>query len=114
MTARYWTGLCLLAAAPLAAAADSYRCTNGELVRRVEIVYETGGTLPCEVHYYKDTEAPGSREVLWTAQNEAGYCEARTAEFIERLRGFGWSCSASAEGDTDDDTEALAPVEDIP
>ena len=53
----------------------SYQCTNGTLERRVEIVSEGGLGLPCEVHYYKDTEMPGERQVLWTAQNDAGYCE---------------------------------------
>ena len=106
---------CLLLAAPLALAADQYRCSNADLVRRVEVVYETGGVLPCEVHYYKDTEAPGSREVLWRAQNEAGYCEARAGEFVERLRGFGWECTAGAAEDVDeDDTDALSPADEMP
>lgn len=115
MNPRCLTGAVLMLAAPLATAADAYRCNNGNLERRVEVVYETGGVLPCEVHYYKDSEAPGSREVLWTANNEAGYCEARAAEFIERLRGFGWDCVAAAPDTAEaDDTEALAPADDMP
>jgi hypothetical protein len=93
-----------------------YQCTIGELSRRVETLYETGVTVPCEVHYYKDTEMPGERQVLWRAANEEGYCEARTAELIEKLRGMGWTClAAGAEdelGETDD-TDALAPAEEI-
>ena len=65
----------------LGQASQNYQCFNGELVRRVEIVYETGVAVPCEVHYYKDTEAPGEREVLWNAYNESGYCETKTREF---------------------------------
>ncbi len=107
----------LLLALPLAAAADSYRCESGELVRRIEIVYEPGRAVPCEVHYHKDSESPGAPQVLWTAQNEAGYCEARAAELAETLRGHGWSCTAATTDDAgepeEDDTDALAPAADV-
>lgn len=112
----------------LAQEPDNYRCTYGDLTRRVEIAHETGVAVPCEVHYYKDTEAPGEQQVLWRALNEAGYCEARTREFIARLEGMGWSCAANdaapaagmgdSAADADDmaeadDTGDLAPAEDI-
>lgn len=86
-----------------AIAADNYRCTNGDLVRRVEIYYEPGREVPCEVHYYKDTELPGERQVPWRAQNEAGYCESRAAAFIEQLKSQGWDCQVSA-------ADAVAPA----
>lgn len=96
---------------------NGYQCALDEVQRRVEIFYETGVTVPCEVHYYKDTEMPGERQVLWRAANEEGYCEARAAEFIEKLRGMGWTCWAAGAqqaedtGETDD-TDALAPAEE--
>ncbi len=104
---------------------NTYQCSNGDLQRRVEIVYETGVTVPCEVHYYKDTEAPGERQVLWRALQQEGYCEAKTREFVTQLGSWGWNCTQSggatsevaqepeetAEADAADDTEALAPVE---
>jgi hypothetical protein len=102
---------------------DGHQCTLGDLTRRVEVIYETGVTVPCEVHYYKETEAPGERQVLWRALNEEGYCEARAAEFISKLSAMGWNCGSSAaadesgieepETDMPDDTAALAPAEDI-
>ena len=118
-----------------AIAADNYRCTLGDLVRRVEIYYEPGRAVPCEVHYYKDTEMPGEPQVPWRAQNEAGYCESRAAAFIEQLKSQGWDCQVSAaeaapapaepaatepaaeepapeEAVEADDTEALAPAEE--
>ncbi|HSD70782.1 MAG TPA: hypothetical protein VLB07_14580 [Woeseiaceae bacterium] len=118
-----------------AIAADNYRCTLGDLVRRVEIYYEPGREVPCEVHYYKDTEMPGERQVPWRAQNEAGYCESRAAAFIEQLKSQGWDCQvnaaeaapaatepavtepaaeapASEEAAETDDTETLAPAEE--
>ena len=36
--------------------------------------------------------------MLWRAEREAGYCEARFGEFVDKLRGFGWSCG-EAVGD---------------
>lgn len=78
-----------------AQAATTYECAYGELQRRVEILTEPGVSVPCEVHYYKDTEAPGERQVLWSASSEEGYCERKTEEFIAKLQGWGWTCSAA-------------------
>jgi hypothetical protein len=88
-------------------AADNYRCTNGDLVRRVEILYEPGRAVPCEVQYYKDTEAPGSSQILWRAQNESGYCESKTAAFIEQLESQGWSCGS---GDVEEEVVIVDEV----
>lgn len=116
--------LAILAAAALpglsaAQDASNYQCSHGDLQRRVEIIYETGVTVPCEVHYYKDTEAPGERQVLWRALNEEGYCEAKTQEFVTKLGSWGWTCTAAGVAEEAqqseeeaDDTESLAPVED--
>lgn len=108
-------------------AATSYQCSFEQLQRRIEIVSEPGVTVPCEVHYYKDSEMPGEKQVLWSASSEAGYCGARANEFVAKLREWGWQCNAgdpatpamepetvteetaeSAPGS--DDTEALAPA----
>ena len=112
-----------------AQAPQNYQCTFGDLQRRVEILYETGVTVPFEVHYFKDTEAPGEPQVLWRAINESGYCERKTQEFVARLEESGWSCTQNddagmsaepaqaddaeqaAEPEQDDDTEALVPSE---
>jgi len=92
-----------------------YQCTQGALQRRVVIFYETGVTVPCEVQYFKDTEAPGEREVLWRASNQSGYCESQAETFVDRLEGLGWSCSAAVPagnaGEAGADEEA-APVDD--
>lgn len=75
---------------------QSYECTMGGLVRRVVVETEGSAPVPCEVVYYKDTEAPGEREGLWNAQNETGFCESRAAEFVSRLEGLGWACDAAS------------------
>jgi hypothetical protein len=125
--------LSLAAVLPLTALAqssDTYQCTMGGLTRRVEVAHETGAPVPCEVRYYKDDETPGAPQVLWSASNEAGYCESQAESFVTRLEGMGWQCGtavseavpadpapaaaapAAAEPPADeppaDDTEALA------
>lgn len=98
----------------LAQSNDNYRCTYNDLVRRVEIVYETGVAVPCEVHYYKDSEAPGERQVLWQAFNESGYCESQTRDFLTRLESMGWACDAAAGTPREapqDDTDVLEAAE---
>ena len=80
--------------APLAIGQDDtkFQCSYGELQRRVEIYSEPGQAVPCEVHYFKDTEAPGESQVLWSATNDASYCAAKTSEFVAKLEGWGWTC----------------------
>ena len=94
---------------------NNYQCSLDELTRRIEILHEPGMSVPCEVHYYRDTESPGEDQVLWSAQNEAGYCESKAAEFVEKLRGMGWTCWDAGNRDAEvqgDDTSTLAPAEE--
>ncbi len=88
--------------------ADKYQCSYADMQRRVEIYHEPGVNVPCEVHYYKDSEMPGERQVLWSAQSESGYCERKTSEFITQLEAWGWDCGqgAAAAGDAADATDA--------
>ena len=91
------------------AVAKSVTCTMASLERTVELRHETPGkAVPCEVRYAKPTEGIGE-QVLWRAEREAGYCEARFGEFVDKLRGFGWSCSAATPAATDEWTEEPEP-----
>lgn len=103
----------LVALLPAFAAAQgaSYTCTYDGLTRRVEIVTEPGVSVPCEVHYYKDSEAPGERQVLWRASNDAEFCEKKTADFIGQLLAWGWTCG---QGATSAPEPAMAPSEPAP
>ena len=71
------------------------QCTYGDMVRRVVIMTEPGVSVPCEVHYLKDTEAPGEDQVLWSASQQAGYCEEQAASLVAKLEGWGWDCAAT-------------------
>jgi hypothetical protein len=118
MKCRYIFALLTMAVPCLALAQGDgkYQCSYGELQRRVEILTEPGVTVPCEVHYYKDTEAPGETQVLWSASAQEGYCESKTEEFIANLEGWGWDCgraaapeSAAAPEPTAEPAPAAAP-----
>ena len=85
--------LVLAAAIGLNNTAYGAQCNKDDLNRVVTIVYsEPGQPTPCEVLYEKPSE--GESMTLWRAQNQVGYCEARAAEFIEKLVELGWSCSS--------------------
>jgi hypothetical protein len=83
--------LVTLPAIALAQAGET-QCTYGDLVRRIVIMTEPGVSVPCEVHYFKDTEAPGEDEVLWRATRQAGYCEENAAGLVAGLEQSGWDC----------------------
>lgn len=72
------------------------QCTYGDMVRRVVVMSEPGVSVPCEVHYFKDTETPGEDQVLWSADQQAGYCEEKAAGLVAKLEGWGWNCSGDA------------------
>lgn len=126
---RWLYGLVLILVAGTASGQETYQCVLGELTREITVVYETGVSVPCEVHYHKTVEAPNDVQVLWRAMNEEGYCEARAGELAAKLQDLGWQCGMAsdaaestpaesspademAEMDDTDDTEALAPAEE--
>jgi len=86
------------------------RCTYGDMVRRVAVLTEPGVTVPCEVHYYKDTEAPGGDEVLWSASQQAGYCDEKAAGLVANLESWGWDCSSSGAAPAEP-AQAAEPAE---
>lgn len=80
---------------PGVTAASKYTCSLNGLVRRVEINYSAANaTLPCDVNYYKDSEAPNEVNTLWSAQNLTGYCEQKAGEFVDKLQSWGWECNS--------------------
>jgi hypothetical protein len=113
--------LSLPASAP--AQSPETQCKYGDMVRRIVIMTEPGVSVPCEVHYFKDTEAPGEDEVLWRASRQAGYCEEKAAGLVVMLEETGWDCTptepaapprgaepAEAPEEPADTTEDLAPA----
>ncbi len=92
---------------------DNSLCTLADKSRRVQIVRDAGVSVPCEVLYDRDTYAPGDPKVLWQAKHEKGFCEARAAELIAKLRSRGWDCREDTSKPGDIDSAEVAPVGDI-
>lgn len=90
------TGLTVIAALvtlPTVAGAESWICENSNLIREITVVREAEGPAPCSVIYNKEAEGQGS-SVLWTANSDGAYCDAKSDGLAEKLQGFGWSCTA--------------------
>ena len=107
----------LLPTLVIAADHGQTQCTYNSLVRRVVIMSEPGVSVPCEVHYFKDSEAAGEGRVLWRAESQEGYCEERAAELVAKLEGWGWRCGARAPEEPaapDAPTEPEQPAEPEP
>jgi hypothetical protein len=104
---------CLFLAIPGLAAAQGAeaQCTYGDMVRRVVIMTEPGVSVPCEVHYFKDTEAPGEDQVLWSAAQQSGYCEEQAAGLVAKLGGWGWDCTATGPAAPAAPTAPAEPAE---
>lgn len=83
------------AAAPSGAGFNAFECIQGKNTRVVELTSTNAQTkLPCEVHYKKTTEQAGHDQVLWQSANNLSYCESKAQGFVEKLKGWGWTCTA--------------------
>ena len=81
-------GLALFGNAGQAFAATE--CTQGNAVRKIEIVYaDKNGSLPCSVKYMKEDKT--EKEVA-NAKSEKGICEQKSKSLADKLTGFGWKC----------------------
>lgn len=80
-------------------------CTMNNVERRVEVAStNTTMAVPCKVQYFKED---GSTKILWNAQNDIAYCEAKAREFVQKLETLGWACTeGSAKTSTPATTES--------
>ncbi len=96
-TSRAWISLPVLFAATTAVFAESWTCQKGDLTRQVLVVYpQEPALLPCEVFYSKPRENVVPH-ALWQADNVAGYCERKAAEFVVKLESWGWRCGVDPQ-----------------
>jgi len=113
-----------LTLSPLASMADSWSCRHSNDVREIHIERSTSEPVPCQVVYKKLTEGVGD-QVLWSAENDAEYCEQKATDFVAKQEGWGWTCvetiaeksseaeSMPAESMTTESSEAESmPAED--
>lgn len=66
-----------------------YICTLDKAERIIEVSYSSEKAAPCAVNYTKD----GATQKLWSYEITEGQCEAKAAEFAEKQKGWGWSCT---------------------
>lgn len=85
-------------------------CTLGATLRRIEVIFADGrGAAPCEVAYVKETEQPGERSVLWTAERDGDFCIGKARELANRLEQAGWRCDGGGAPETAADTPPVEP-----
>ncbi|MEZ4819962.1 MAG: hypothetical protein R3A45_08720 [Bdellovibrionota bacterium] len=81
-------------------------CKSGATERSVEVASTNAETgVPCEVKYTKD----GETSVLWSAQNDAAYCQTKAAGLVEKLSTAGWNCVTDGHASTVE-AKTAAPV----
>ena len=83
----------MLLGAPSLASASSWICEHDNLIREINVERSTANPAPCTVVYDKESEGQGS-SVLWNATNDGTYCDAKADGLAEKLKGFGWTCTA--------------------
>lgn len=78
-------------ALPFNAFSDSWSCRHGDDVREIHIQRSTSEPVPCSVVYKKLTEGVED-QVLWTAENDANFCDEKARAFVEKQVSWGWTC----------------------
>ena len=91
LSTRIFPILAIALLSPLGAQADSWSCRHDNDVREVHVMTTGEAPVPCEVVYKKLTEG-AEDQVLWNAQQDGSYCEAKASEFVARLESWGWTC----------------------
>lgn len=72
-----------------AQSADKYICSLDNQQRVIEVVYShPTDVVPCAVKYHK----ADTTDILWRAENQAGYCEMKADEFATKQQTWGWQC----------------------
>jgi hypothetical protein len=80
-------------ALPTTATAESWICEHGNLIREINVERATSNPVPCSVVYDKASEGFGA-DVLWTANADVAYCDAKADGLAGKLNDLGWSCTA--------------------
>ena len=76
---------------PFSASADSWSCRHNNDVREIHIQRDTSAPVPCQVVYKKLTEGVED-QVLWTAENDANFCDQQARAFVAKQESWGWTC----------------------
>jgi hypothetical protein len=119
MTRNFWISTLLafalgVAGGTLPSEAAEFRCANGDLVRRIEVIgTDTPQDASCEVRYWRNAARADASQSLWRSDRDPEYCVARARELIARLESGGWRC-ASREAATPAAEPAAGPLAEEP
>jgi hypothetical protein len=81
---------------PFSSQAATWTCKNGNNVREIDVQSQTPSSpVPCSVVYKKTTEGAAD-QTLWTATNDAAYCEEKAKALADKLNASGWNCQEAA------------------
>jgi len=96
---------------PVSAYAESWSCSNDNLVREVHVVRTNSDPVPCNVVYKKQTEGVED-QVLWSAENDEAYCIDKAKGLVATLEASGWVCTETIIEDAVDNGNVgeAAPV----
>lgn len=71
--------------------AASYLCKQDKAERKILLTYAgENKKMPCEVKYQKEGEVEGVTK--WSAKTDPEFCEKKSDEFSEKLKGMNWVC----------------------
>ena len=78
-------------------------CERGDRQQFIDVVFETGKTLPCELRVTRSKlSKPRS---MWRANNEEGFCEVKAIGMVQRLTDAGWDCRVAETEPTRSEAE---------
>jgi hypothetical protein len=90
------TAALALIAIPFGSQAATWTCKSGNTVREIDVQSQTpSNPVPCSVVYKKTTEGVPD-QTLWTAENDAAYCEEKAKALADKLNSSGWNCQEAA------------------
>jgi len=100
-----------VAGARQSASAAEFQCRHGDQLRRVEVnTGEVARDAACEVRYWRDASTPPEGQVLWRANQDLDFCDAKARDLLARLEAGGWACAASdSPGEPEPSPQAAAP-----
>jgi hypothetical protein len=78
----------------LAGENQAYQCQRNDDMRTVAVEYTTmGGAQSCSVMYKKFANSSEPAKELWHYQAHADQCDVQAKQFLQKLEGFGLSCT---------------------
>ena len=85
---------------------------TGELDAALQGLDFVGLALQRQVLLVEQGEQGVEDQVLWTAENEADFCDRKAREFVAKQESWGWTCVETIQEKSTDNSAMEAPAED--